>query len=121
MNSSILVSADKLKKNIFKKKILNEIINDNLYKINNLIDNNYKNNKEQLVTNLPISFNIPDTINHKEFLLEVYYNLIEILEKKGYKINIRIKENETLLKINWRSSDDSNLDMMKKKLKDIIF
>ena len=121
MNSSILVSADRLKKNILKKKIINDIVNDNLYRINDLIDISYKNNKEHVVTNLPISFNIPDTLNHKDIQLEIYYNLIEILEKKGYKINIRICENETILKINWRSNDDNNIELMKKKLKDIIF
>jgi hypothetical protein len=121
MNSSILVSADRLKKNLLKKKLINDIVNDNLYRINDLIDVSYKNNKDQVVTNLPIAFSIPETLNHKDFQLEVYYNLIEILEKKDYKVNIRIKENETILKINWRSADDGNLEMMKKKLKDIIF
>jgi hypothetical protein len=121
MNSSILVSSDRLKKNILKKKLLNDIVNDNLYRINDLIDVSYKNNKEVIITNLPISFSIPETLNHKDFQLEVYYNLIEILEGKNYKVNIRIRENETILKINWKSTDDSNLEMMKKKLKDIIF
>ena len=121
MNSSILVSADRLKKNILKKKLINDIVNDNLYKINDLIDVSYKNNKEFIITNLPISFSIPENLNHKDFQLEIYYNLIEILESKNYKVNIRILPNETILKINWRSSDDGNLEMMKKKLKGIIF
>ena len=86
-----------------------------------MIDVSYKNNKDVVVTNLPIIFSIPETINHKHFQLEIYYNLIEILEGKGYKVNIRIKENETLLKINWRSDDDNNLENMKKKLKDNTF
>lgn len=121
MNSSILVSADKLKKNILKKKIINETVNDNLYRINNLIDISYKNNKEYIMANLPISFNIPDTFNHKDIQLEVYYNLVEILEERGYKVNLRIKESETIIKINWKSNDDSNIEKMKKKIKDIIF
>lgn len=121
MNSSIIVNADKLKKNLLKKKILNEVINSNLYRINDLIDTSYKNNKESVIINLPISFNIPDTLNHKDFQLEVYYNLIEILEAKNYKINIRINENETILKINWKSIDNNNIEQMKKKIKNIIF
>ncbi len=121
MNSGILVSAERLKKNLLKKKILNDIVNDNLYKINDLIDTSYKNNKEFVVTNLPISFSIPDTLNHKEFQLEVYYNLIEILEGKNYKVNIRIKESETILKISWRSNDDNHIEQMKKKIKNLIF
>ena len=121
MNKGILISSDKLKKNILKKKILNDIVNDNLYRINDLIDSSYKNNKDQLITNLPISFNIPDTFNHKDFQLEIYYNLIEILESKGYKVNIRIRESETIIKINWKSEDNDNIENMKKKIKDIIF
>ena len=121
MNRSILISSEKLKKNLLKKKILNDVINDNLYKINDLIDVNYKNNKEQLVTNLPISFNIPESINHRDFQIEVYFNIIEILESKGYKVNIKINQSETIIKINWQSTDSKNIDYMKKKIKDVLF
>lgn len=121
MNSSILISADRLKKNILKKKIINDLVNDNLYKINNIIDKSYKNNKDFVITNLPVSFNIPETFNHKDVQLEIYYHLIDILEKKNYKVNIRVLENETLIKIHWKSDTDNNLENMKKKIKNINF
>lgn len=121
MNRGIIISADKLKKNNPKKILLSNYINDISYKINSAIDLSYKNNKTELIFNLPISFNIPPNINHKDFQLEVYFNIIEILEKKGYIVNIKILKNETILKINWVFTDESNLDDMKKKLKSIMF
>jgi hypothetical protein len=121
MNKGIIISADKLKKNNPKKNLLNNYVNDLSYKINSAIDNAYKNNQTELLFNLPISFNIPPNINHKDFQLEVYFNIIEILEKKGYSINIKILKNETVLKINWIYSDNNDLNDMKKKIKSIMF
>jgi len=121
MNKGIIVSADKLKKNYPKKKMISDIVNDISYKINSAIDLAYKNNEYELIFNLPITFNIPNTINHKEFQLEVYYHIIEILEHKGYIINIKILKNETLLKINWSYENNESIDEMKKKIKSILF
>lgn len=121
MNKSIIVSADKLKKNYPKKKIISDIVNDISYKINSAIDLSYKNNEQELIFNLPITFNIPNTINHKEFQLEVYYNVVEILEKKGYIVNIKILKNDTLLKINWSYENNDTIEDMKTKIKSIMF
>lgn len=121
MNKGIIVSAEKLKKNYPKKKIISDIVNDISYKINSSIDLAYKNNEHELIFNLPITFNIPNTINHKEFQLEVYYNIVEILEKKGYLVNIKVLKNETLLKINWSYENNETIDNMKKKIKSIMF
>ncbi len=121
MNKGIIISAEKLKKNYPKKKIISDIINDLSYKINSAIDIAYKNNESEIYYNLPISFNIPNTINHKEFQLEVYYNLIGILESKGYTINIKILKNECVLKINWSYESHEGIETMKKKIKSIMF
>jgi len=121
MNKGILISSEKLKKNYPKKKILNEYVNANLYKINSLIDDGYKNNQSEIFVNLPISFNISNTINHTEFQTEVYYSIISILESKGYKVHIRINKNETIIKINWSFENENDIGDMKKKIKSIIF
>jgi hypothetical protein len=121
MNRAIIISADKLKKNNPKKILIQNYINDLSYKINSAIDDAYKNNLTELIFNLPISFNIPSNFNHKDFQLEVYYNIVQILEKKGYSVNIKILKNDTLLKINWIYFDNDNLDEMKKKIKSIMF
>jgi len=121
MNKSIIVSSDRLKKNSLKKKILNDIVNDCLYRLNNLIESTSKNNKTYLISNLPVSFNIPETFNYKDFQIEVYYNIVEILESKGYEINIKIEKDETIIKINWKPYDDININSMKTKLKSIMF
>lgn len=121
MNKGIIVSAEKLKKNYPKKKILADIVNDISYKINSAIDQSYKNNESEIIYNLPISFNIPNTINHKEFQVEVYYNIVSILEQKGYTVNLKILKNDTLLKINWSYDNSNNMEDMKKKIKSILF
>ena len=121
MNKGIIISAEKLKKNYPKKKILADIVNDLSYKINSSIDISYKNNESELFYNLPISFNIPNTINHKEFQLEVYYHLVKILENKGYNVNIKILKNESVLKINWSYENSDDMEEMRKKIKSIMF
>jgi hypothetical protein len=121
MNKGIIISAEKLKKNYPKKKILSDIVNDISYKINSIIDNAYKNNESEVFYYLPISFNIPNTINHKEFQLEVYYNLIQLLESKGYLVNIKILKNETILRINWSYENSEDIEDMRKKIKSIMF
>jgi len=121
MNKGIIISAEKLKKNYPKKKILSDIVNDISYKINSVIDLAYKNNESEVFYHLPISFNIPNTINHKEFQLEVYYNLVQLLEQKGYKVNIKIKKNETILRINWSYENSDDIEDMRQKIKSIMF
>ncbi len=121
MEKGIIISAEKLKKNYPKKKIIADIINDISYKINSAIDLAYKNNEHELLFNLPITFNIPNSINHKEFQLEIYYNIVQILEKKGYRVNIKILKNDTILKINWSYENNESIDSMKNKIKSIMF
>lgn len=121
MNKGIIVSAEKLKKNYPKKKIIADIVNDISYKINSAIDLAYKNNEHELIFNLPITFNIPNSINHKEFQLEVYYTIVKILEQKGYLVNIKILKNDTVLKINWSYENNETIDEMRKKIKSILF
>jgi hypothetical protein len=121
MNKGIIINAEKLKKNYPKKKIIADIVNDISYKINSAIDIAYKNNQCELFYNLPISFNIPNTLNHKEFQIEVYYNIVSILENKGYVVNIKILKNETILRINWSYDMSDNMTNMKEKIKSIMF
>ena len=121
MNKSILIPAERLKHNILKKKLLNDNVNSNLLRLNGLIESSHKDNKDTLITRLPIAFNIPENFNEKEFQLEVYYSLIDILEFKGYIVRIRIEKDKTTIKITWKTNDDSDLDKMQKKMKVISF
>jgi hypothetical protein len=121
MNRSIIVSAEKLKHNLLKKKLLHEYVNANLHRLNSIIDQTYKNNQDVVYARLPISFDIPDNINQKDFQVELYYNLIDILETKGYQVNLKIEEDKTTIKIRWKTDDDANLSKMKKKIKDLMY
>ena len=121
MNNSIIINADRLKRNNIKKKLINTNINSILYKINTAIDMSFKKNQTNLLFNLPISFDIPDSINHKDFQLEIYYNIINILESKNYKVNIKLLENESILKILWIFAEENEINTMKNKLKSLMF
>lgn len=121
MNKGIIVNADRLKRNNIKKKILTTNINSILYKINSAIDSAFKKNQTNILFNLPISFDIPNSINHKDFQLEVYYNIINILESKNYKVNIKLLPNESIIKIYWEYSEEVDMNLMKDKIKSLLF
>lgn len=121
MNKTILIHSDKLKFNLLKKRILSDYVNTHLLRINGQIEDTHKDNRNVLITTLPISFDIPDTLNQKDFQLELYYNIINILESKGYKVQLRLDEDKTIIKVQWRTQDEVDINIMKKKLKDVMF
>jgi phospholipid N-methyltransferase len=120
MNRTIIRSSDKFKKDILKKKKLTEIVNGYLYSLNSAIENAHKNNKISVILALPIGFNIPEHINYKNFQTEVYYNIVEILQSKGYFVKIKLKEEESYLIVSWNLEDDANINLMKQKLKSVM-
>lgn len=99
MDRSILKPANSFKRSSLRKKLLIEIVNDCLYRLNSMIDQMSKNNKCSLEYKLPVSFAIPDTIDEVDFRLELYYHVVTILESKGYTVNI--KEGTTILVVSW--------------------
>ncbi len=120
MNRSIIRSAERYKKDILKRKKLNEVVNDYLYRLNTVIETAHKNNKVCAVLLLPVGFNIPSHINYKNFQTEVYYNIVEILEKKGHTVNIKMRDNESFLVVSWDQEESLDIENMKNKLKNIM-
>lgn len=123
MNKSIIKHSDRFKKNIIRKKLIQENVNEFLYRISNAIDQTNKDNKNKLIIPLPFSFNIPDTIDSNKFRIEIYYNIVKILEDKDYivKISQNNDNNKYLLFIQWSISDDIDISIMNDKLKKISF
>ncbi len=120
MNKSIIRPSERFKKDILKKKKLTEVVNEYLYTVNTAIENAHKNNRVTIILPLPIGFNIPDHINYKNFQTEVYYNIVEILQSKGYLIKIKLKNDESFIIISWNLEDDVNIDIMKNKLRNLM-
>lgn len=121
MNKNIIVNADNLNQHEIKQKYVIENVNSNLYKINNTIEYAIQNNKNQIIYNLPTIFDIPNMFIQDEFKIEVYYNIINILEAKNYKIKIRLLQNDTILNIRWGNMNDNELNNMKDKISSITY
>ncbi len=117
MDRNILKAANTFKHSSFRKKIMIEIVNDCLYRINSLIDQTNKDNKCSVDYKLPVSFAIPDTINESDFRLELYYHIVNILEEKGF--TVRIKDKTNLLVISWDVETAKNKNKWINKLQSI--
>jgi hypothetical protein len=89
MKSHIIKPSSHFKKNSLRKLELTSSVDSILYQINSKIESSNRENKCKLAMRIPSSFNIPEGIDHSTFRLEVYYNIVKILEEKGYKIKIK--------------------------------
>lgn len=119
LNNTILKHSNKYKHNATKKKIVIEVVNEFLYRLNSLIETAHKNHKTCIIVNLPKTISIPDGINYKECQVEIYYNIVMMLEKKDYIVNIRLSEKNDLIKISWSDGKTNSMDDMLKKIKEI--
>lgn len=120
MNKNIIKSSEKFKKNKKRKEILINTVNNYLPSLNNLIESAYSNNNNKVITKLPSSFDIPESFSQKDFQTEFYYNIVTILEEKGYISRIKFSKDNIILIISWESKDSLKIDAMKKKLKNIM-
>lgn len=127
MKSHIIKPSAHFKKNSLRKLELTSSVDTILYQINSRIESANKENKCKIAMRIPSSFNIPEGIDHSTFRLEVYYNIVNILEEKGYKISIKafdkngISLNKTLgdnniLYIGWEVETEVPISEMRKKL-----
>ncbi len=127
MKSSIIKPSSFFKKNSLRKIEIANSVDTFLYQINSEIETANKENKNKTALRLPSSFNIPEGIDHKKFQIEVYYNIVNILENKGYKVKIKTVRNggtngnhcfgdNNILYIFWETESEHNVDEMYSKL-----
>lgn len=127
LKTNIVKPASTFKKNALRKMEIANSVNSILYNINSSIEIANKENKCKVSIRLPSSFNIPEGIDHSVFRLEVYYNIINIMESKDYKVKLSafdkngIKISKSLsdnniLSISWAIESDVNISDMKEKL-----
>lgn len=122
MNKAIIRPSGRFKKDILKKKLLSDTVNEFLHRLNTNIEIAHKNNRVGVVMQLPIGFNIPEYINYKNFQTEIYYNIVTILEEKGYGVKVKAEEPKWHIKVTWCSNeDDDTIEEMKRKLKKIMY
>ncbi len=127
LRSNIVKPASTFKKNALRKMEIATTVNSILYNINSAIETANRENKSKISIRLPSSFSLPDGIDHSIFRLEVYYNIINIMENKDYKVKIIsfdkngnkiYKElgDNNILSISWAVESDVNVLDMKEKL-----
>ena len=116
--SGIISNADYLKKNSSFRVIINDSVKEILYQINTMVANTHDAGLSKCVFKLPVNFHIPDkNISNTEVQTNVYYKIVNELEKKKYKIKLNFKENFTLLTIEWTvKTEKEELNAMHSKL-----
>lgn len=121
--STILSSANKLKKNSLYKITIADSTKELLYSINTSIHTAHDAGLSQTEVKLPINFKqIDNNISNQEIQISVYYNIIQELERMGYDAKLKITKNYTLLRVSWVvRAPESQLDEMRNKLLSISF
>jgi hypothetical protein len=130
MKRSIIKPSNSFKRNCLKKNAIISSVDSFLYQVNSAIESANKSNKNKTALRLPSSFSIPEGIDYNNFRIEVYYNIVKILETKGYKVKIKsdissIGDRNTsygdnnVLYIQWKIDEDFAREEMIKKLSDI--
>lgn len=130
MKKSIIKPSNSFKRNVLKKNAIITSVDSFLYQVNSSIESANKSNKNQTALRLPSSFSIPDGIDYDNFRIEVYYNIVKILESKGYKVKIKSDissigtrntsyGDNNIIFIQWKIDDDFAKEEMIKKLSDI--
>ncbi len=138
MKTSIIKPSSSFKRNCVKKNAIATSVDSFLYQTNTAIEIANKENKNRIALRLPSSFSVPDGINHHNFQIEVYYNIVNVLETKGYKVKIKSDNfsigsinlkssyastsaygDNNIIYISWETEDDFDRNEMLKKLKKI--
>lgn len=125
MKKSIIKPSSSFKRNCIKKNAIVNSVDSFLYQVNTAIEMANKENKNKIAMRLPSSFSVPEGINHSRFQIEVYYNIVNILEEKGYKVRIKtdnssaVYGDNNIIYISWIIEDEFDSNEMLKKLKKI--
>jgi hypothetical protein len=107
INNDALIHANSLKNNSLQKRQLKEIITDIIRRISQELIVAHREGKHSIMTNIPITFTIPNMSN-KDSQRVVWSNIIDELKSKSYRIWISPSKNTCNVKITWMSPDDEN-------------
>ncbi len=105
VSNETLVDANNLRHNSSQKRQIKEVVIDIIKKINEEIKNAHREGRHEIITNLPIVFDISNMCN-KSAQRVVWANIVEILKYKNYRVWIKPMTNDCVLKITWISSED---------------
>ncbi len=116
--STILSSANKLKKASLYKITIAESTKELLYRINTAILNAHDAGLTAAEVKLPINFKqIDNNVTNKELQISIYYNIVTELERMGYDVKLKFTKEYTLLTVTWVvKAEESALEEMHNKL-----
>ena len=81
-HENIIPCANKLRRESPLIGFVYNVLNKELSKINLAIDNAHRTGKDNVVVKLTFNFNCPDYIENKDVQTNVYYKIIEDLERE---------------------------------------
>lgn len=105
ISSDALIHANNLRNNNLQKRQLKEVITEIIRRINQELIVAHKEGKHDIITNIPITFNISNMTN-KDSQRIVWSNIIEELKSKSYRIWIYPDKDICSIKITWMSEED---------------
>ena len=100
-----LIHANNLRNNNLQKRQLKEVITDIIRRINQELIIAHREGKHDIITNIPITFSIPNMSN-KDSQRYIWANIIDELKSKSFRVWISPAKDTCLVKITWMSPED---------------
>ena len=111
LSADALINAENLRNNNVQKRNLKEVITDIVRGINSELIVAHREGKHHIITNIPITFNIPNMTN-KNSQRYIWASIIEEIKNKGYRVWINPTSDNCKLKITWlNSTDESEINL----------
>ena len=107
ISSDALVTANSLRNNNLQRRNLKEVITDIIKRINQELIEAHKEGCHHIITNMPITFSIPNMSN-KDSQRFIWASVIDELISKDYRIWISPTKNVCRIKVTWMSQDDES-------------
>lgn len=105
ISNDSLVSANSLRNNNLQKRNLKEVITDIIRRMNQELIAAHREGCHHIITNIPITFNIPNMSN-KDSQRYIWASVIDELKSKDYRIWISPGKDTCKIKITWMSPED---------------
>jgi hypothetical protein len=105
ISNDLLIPANNLHTNNLQRRQLKEVITDIIKYISRELIEAHKDGRNDIITNIPIIYSITNMSN-KDSQRFVWYNVIEELKSKGYRVWIFPSADKCQIKITWISPED---------------
>ena len=96
-----LTTVDQLNRSVLKGSVFNDIVREQLFIIDKkIVGYNKRLGENEVLYDLPVTFpNIQ--ADRTDTRIMVYYWVMQDLEKRGYKVKIKLTEAKSTLTITW--------------------